>query len=64
MTTTRDPAMARRLTAELTGTAFLVAGALVALILALGSTSGAHFNPAVTLVDRAFGGIDTPTAVG
>jgi glycerol uptake facilitator-like aquaporin len=82
----------RRLTAEFTGTAFLVAGVigsgimaerlsddpglqllqntaatagvLVALILALGSASGAHFNPAVTLVDRAFGGIDTPTAVG
>ena len=36
---------------------------LIALILALGSASGAHFNPAVTLADRAFGGIDTPTAV-
>jgi glycerol uptake facilitator-like aquaporin len=40
------------------------AGVLVALILALGSASGAHFNPAVTLVDRIFGGLDTPTAVG
>jgi glycerol uptake facilitator-like aquaporin len=86
------PPVVRRLTAELTGTAFLVAGVigsgimaarlsddpglqllqntaatagvLVALILALGSASGAHFNPAVTLVDRAFGGIDTPTAAG
>ena len=86
------PPVVRRLTAELTGTAFLVAGVigsgimaerlsddpglqllqntaatagvLVALILALGSASGAHLNPAVTLVDRAFGGIDTPTAVG
>ena len=37
-------------------------GLLVALILALGSASGAHFNPAVTLADRAFGGIDTTTA--
>ena len=37
-------------------------GLLVALILALGPASGAHFNPAVTLADRAFGGIDTPTA--
>jgi glycerol uptake facilitator-like aquaporin len=82
----------RRLTAELTGTAFLVAGVvgsgimaqrlsddpglqllqntaatagvLVALILALGPASGAHFNPAVTLADRIFGGIDTRTALG
>lgn len=30
---------------------------LVALILALGPVSGAHFNPVVTLADRAFGGI-------
>jgi glycerol uptake facilitator-like aquaporin len=86
------PPLARRLTAELVGTAFLVAavvgsgimaqrltddrglqllqnaaataGVLVALILALGAASGAHFNPVVTLVDRIFGGIDTPTAVG
>ncbi len=86
------PPLARRLTAELTGTAFLVAGVvgsgimaqrlsddpglqllqntaatagvLVALILALGPASGAHFNPVITLVDRAFGGLDTPTAVG
>jgi glycerol uptake facilitator-like aquaporin len=86
------PPIVRRLTAELVGTAFLVAGVvgsgimaerlsddrglqllqntaatagvLVALILALGSASGAHFNPAVTLVDRAFGGLDTPTMLG
>jgi glycerol uptake facilitator-like aquaporin len=84
------PPLVRRLTAEFTGTAFLVAGVvgsgimaarltddrglqllqnaaatagvLVALILALGPASGAHFNPAVTLVDRAFGGINTRTA--
>jgi glycerol uptake facilitator-like aquaporin len=84
--------LARRLAAEFTGTAFLVAGVvgsgimaerlsndpglqllqntvatagvLVALILALGPASGAHFNPAVTLVDRFFGGLDTPTALG
>jgi arsenate reductase len=86
------PPIVRRLTAEFTGTAFLVAGVvgsgimaqrltddrglqllqnaaatagvLVALILALGAASGAHFNPAVTMVDRVFGGIDTPTAIG
>jgi glycerol uptake facilitator-like aquaporin len=37
-------------------------GALVALILALGPVSGAHFNPVVTLADRFFGGISTPDA--
>lgn len=84
-------ALARRMLAEFTGTAFLLtavvgsgimaqrltddvglqllqnafatAGALVALILAFGSVSGAHFNPAVTIVDRAFGGIDNPTTL-
>jgi glycerol uptake facilitator-like aquaporin len=35
------------------------AGGLVALILAFGAVSGAHFNPVVTLADRAFGGITT-----
>lgn len=44
--------------------AFATAGVLTALILALGSVSGAHFNPAVTLAERAFGTIDTPTAAG
>ncbi len=43
--------------------AFATAGVLVALILALGAVSGAHFNPAVTLADRAFGGIDNQTTV-
>jgi glycerol uptake facilitator-like aquaporin len=33
------------------------AGGLVALILALGSVSGAHFNPVVSLADRIFGGL-------
>jgi glycerol uptake facilitator-like aquaporin len=37
---------------------------LVALILAFGSVSGAHFNPVVTLVDRLLGGIDSRTAFG
>jgi len=74
------PSLPRRLTAELVGTAFLLAAvvgsgimgerlaggnvaiallantiatgaALVALILAFGPISGAHFNPAVTLAD-------------
>jgi glycerol uptake facilitator-like aquaporin len=59
--------MAQRLTddrgLQLLQNAAATAGVLVALILALGSASGAHFNPVVTLVDRAFGGIDTSTAV-
>lgn len=35
------------------------AGALVALILTFGAVSGAHFNPAVTLIDRILGSIST-----
>ncbi|MDE0802060.1 MAG: aquaporin family protein [Acidimicrobiales bacterium] len=49
---------------QLLQNAFATAGVLVALILALGPASGAHFNPAVTIADRVFGGIDTRTAVG
>ena len=37
-------------------------GVLVALILALGPASGAHFNPVVTLADRVLGGLDSATA--
>ncbi len=58
--------MAERLTddvgLQLLQNAFATAGVLVALILALGPASGAHFNPAVTLADRALGGIDSSTA--
>jgi len=35
------------------------AGGLVALILAFGSVSGAHFNPIVSVADRCFGGLTT-----
>lgn len=81
-----DRTLARQLTAEALGTAFLVAivigsgiaaqrmspndvglqllensiatgAGLVAIILAFGPVSGAHFNPVVTLADRCFGGI-------
>jgi glycerol uptake facilitator-like aquaporin len=38
--------------------------ALVALILALGPISGAHFNPAVTLADALQGGISWPEVPG
>ncbi len=42
----------------------LVTGAgMVALILAFGWVSGAHFNPAVTMAERAFGAITTRAAV-
>jgi arsenate reductase len=44
---------------QLLENAAATAAGLVALILALGSVSGAHFNPVVTLADRAFGGVTT-----
>ena len=40
---------------QLLENAAATAGALIALIWMFGSVSGAHFNPVVTLVDRAFG---------
>jgi glycerol uptake facilitator-like aquaporin len=40
------------------------AGGLVAIILALGSVSGAHLNPVVTLAERALGGMTTRDALG
>ena len=53
---------AQRLSPDNTGLQLLenstaTAGALVALILAFGSVSGAHFNPVVSLADRFFGGL-------
>ncbi|MEM7338358.1 MAG: MIP/aquaporin family protein [Actinomycetota bacterium] len=43
--------------------AFATAGVLVALILAFGPASGAHFNPAVTLAERLMGGMNTVRAL-
>src|SRR3954454_6640833 len=42
---------------ELLEDAFVTGAGLVALILAFGPLSGGHFNPVVTLADRAFGGV-------
>ena len=59
--------MAEQLTSDvglqLLQNALATAGVLTALILALGPASGAHFNPAVTVMERVLGGIDTPTAL-
>ncbi len=44
---------------ELLENALVTGAGLVALILAFGPVSGAHFNPAVTLADRVFGGVTT-----
>ena len=44
--------------------AIATAAVLTAVILALGSVSGAHLNPAVTLADRAFGGLDNRATAG
>ena len=41
--------------------AFATGAGLVALILAFGSVSGAHFNPVVTLADRILGGTSSAT---
>jgi glycerol uptake facilitator-like aquaporin len=59
--------MASRLSPNDTGLQLLenaaaTAAALIGLILVFGALSGAHFNPVVTLVDRAFGGIGTRDA--
>ena len=47
---------------QLLENAAVTAVALVAIILAVGAVSGAHLNPLVTLADRTFGGVDSPTA--
>ena len=52
---------------QLLANAAATAGGLVALILAFGPVSGAHFNPVVTLADAFFGGLerrDVPAYVG
>lgn len=54
--------MAQRLCGANVGLALLAnavatGGALVALVLAFGAVSGAHFNPAVTIADAAQGGL-------
>jgi glycerol uptake facilitator-like aquaporin len=59
--------MASRLSPNDTGLQLLenaaaTGAALIGLILMFGALSGAHFNPAVTLVDRAFGSISTRDA--
>ena len=47
---------------QLLENAAATAGGLVALILAFGPVSGAHFNPVVTLADRVLGGLSTRDA--
>jgi glycerol uptake facilitator-like aquaporin len=48
---------------ELLENAAATAGGLYALILMLGPVSGAHFNPVVSFVDAAFGGLQWREAV-
>lgn len=47
---------------QLLENAVATGAALVALILAFGSVSGAHLNPLVTILDRVFGGISSRAA--
>ena len=48
---------------QLLQNALATGGVLIALILAFMHVSGAHFNPAVTLVDLALGGIERTVAM-
>jgi glycerol uptake facilitator-like aquaporin len=48
---------------ELFENAIATGAALVAIILAVGPVSGAHLNPVITLLDRAFGGMSTRIAL-
>ena len=48
---------------QLLENAVATVGALIALILALGPVSGAHFNPVVSMVTRLFGGLSTRDTV-
>ena len=50
--------------AQLLQHAIVVGAALAALILTFGPVSGAHFNPAVTVVDAVFGGLQWRLAAG
>jgi glycerol uptake facilitator-like aquaporin len=47
---------------QLLENAMATAGALIALIIMFATVSGAHFNPAVTLVDRLLGNMTTRVA--
>jgi glycerol uptake facilitator-like aquaporin len=60
--------MAQQLTADagvqLLANAVVTGVALASLISVFGPVSGAHFNPVVTVADRALGGVSTGLAIG
>ena len=62
----RDPSattLARRVGLQLLENSLATGAGLVALILAIGPISGAHFNPVVTLADRILGGTTNADAL-